>query len=132
MAATHASAFTQSRPWEEHEFADLLRYPGSFATGNSDCFALIRVTLDEAELLTIATRPDRQRRGLASSLMVQWQALAYERGARRAFLEVAEDNPAAIALYRHTGYDSCGSRPGYYRRSGGKPVDALIMARNLP
>ncbi len=132
MAATHAAAFSQSRPWGEHEFSDLLQHPGSFAAGNKDCFALIRVTLDEAELLTIATHPDFRRRGLASMLMAQWQAIAHERGAKRAFLEVADDNAAAIALYRSAGYDSCGSRPGYYRRNKGRTVDALIMARDLP
>jgi len=132
MAETHAAAFTQSRPWSQTEFADLLRYPGCFATGDSDCFALIRVTLDEAELLTIATHPRCQRRGLGRALMEKWHAIAHERGARRAYLEVAGDNAAAIALYRACGYDSCGLRPGYYQRSGGKPVDALVLARDLP
>jgi len=132
MAATHAAALTISRPWSEVEFTDLLLNPACFTSGTADCFALIRVTLGEAELLTIATHPRCQRRGLASALMAKWQAIAHERGASRAYLEVAGDNAAAIALYRACGYDSCGLRPGYYQRSGGKPVDALVLARDLP
>ena len=32
MAALHLAAFTQSRPWSEGEFRDLLSLPGTFAT----------------------------------------------------------------------------------------------------
>jgi len=131
MTATHTAAFTRSRPWSEAEFTDLLNNPGCFASGNADCFALIRVTLDEAELLTIATHPRCQRHGLARMCMANWQATALEHGARRAFLEVAADNDAAIALYQTCGYESCGLRPRYYQRSGEMPVDALVLSRAL-
>lgn len=65
MAATHAAAFTQSRPWTTGEFAELLSSPLSLVVGDERCFALFRVIADEAELLTIATHPDHQRQGLA-------------------------------------------------------------------
>ena len=132
MAATHAAAFTQSRPWAEDEFADLLRHPACFSSGNADCFALVRVILDEAELLTIATHPRCQRQGLARACMLKWQSTAHAFGATRAFLEVAADNSAAITLYQSLGYEACGLRPGYYPRHGSEPVDAMVMARNLP
>lgn len=131
MAATHAAAFTRSRPWSEAEFADLLRHPACFVAGNGDCFALARVVADEAELLTIATLPGRQRRGLARARMAEWQAIARARGAARGFLEVAADNGCAIALYQSCGYETSARRPGYYARSGATPVDALLMARDL-
>jgi [ribosomal protein S18]-alanine N-acetyltransferase len=132
MADLHAVAFTQPRPWSRAEFADLLETPGCFATGSTDCFALVRVTLDEAELLTIATRPACLRQGLARACMIQWQASAHDRGATRAFLEVAADNAPAIALYESTGFAPCGTRTGYYRRENAHAVDALVMARPLP
>jgi len=131
MAATHAAAFTQSRPWRAEEFADLLTMSGTFACGDARCFALIRVIADEAELLTIATHPDHQRQGLARALMTAWQAEAATRGAARAFLEVAADNPGAIALYDACGYQRVGLRRGYYPRPQAPASDAILMARTL-
>ena len=132
MAALHAAAFTQSRPWSELEFSGLLATSGTFAIGHSDAFALVRVIADEAELLTIATHPARRRLGLARALMRAWEAEAAARGAGQAFLEVAEDNLAARALYAATGYAETGRRKGYYARATGPAVDALVLARPLP
>ncbi|WP_417678316.1 GNAT family N-acetyltransferase [Pseudodonghicola sp.] len=131
MAATHAAAFTQSRPWRSDEFADLLTMSGAFACGDTRCFALIRVIADEAELLTIATHPDHQRQGLARALTTVWQAEATARGAARAFLEVAADNPGAIALYEACGYQRIGLRCGYYPRPQAPASDAILMGRAL-
>lgn len=131
MAATHAAAFTQSRPWRAEEFADLLSMSGTFATGDARCFALIRVIADEAELLTIATHPDHQRQGLARACMADWQAEAATRGATRAFLEVAADNLPARTLYQNCGYERVGLRRGYYPRPGNAPSDAILMTCEL-
>lgn len=132
MARTHAAAFTQSRPWRAEEFAALLEFPGTFATGDATCFALVRVIADEAELLTIATHPDHRRQGLARACMTAWMEEAAARGAVQAFWEVAEDNAAAIALYDVMGFVRGGQRPGYYPREDGPAADAVIMTRNLP
>ena len=131
MAATHAAAFTQSRPWRADEFRDLLAMSGCFATGDADCFALVRVIADEAELLTIATHPGTQRRGLARALMEAWQEQAVARGATQAFLEVAADNAPALALYATAGFSRNGLRRGYYSRPDGTASDAILMARPL-
>lgn len=101
-------------------------------TGDARCFALVRVVADEAELLTIATRPDQQRRGLARGCMAAWMAEAAARGAAQAFLEVAEDNAPARALYARLGFAETGRRRGYYGRDGAPAVDAIVMARALP
>jgi ribosomal-protein-alanine N-acetyltransferase len=50
-------------------------------------------------------------------------------GARPVLLEVAEDNPAAIALYGNTGFAVVGRRPAYYRRQIGPAVAALALRR---
>lgn len=131
MAAVHAAA-TDDRPWSEDEFASLLDSPGCFAAGDARAFALVRVILDQAELLTIATHPDHRRQGLARALMADWQAAAARRGATRAFLEVAADNAPARALYDVCGYEAAGLRRGYYRRPTGPAADAVLMARTLP
>lgn len=131
MAAIHAAAFTQTRPWSEDEFSGFLNDPLCFALGDAHCFALIRVVADEAELLTIATHPDHQRRGLARRLMSLWLRTARTKGADRAFLEVAADNAPARALYDACGFQTCGMRKGYYARSDDTRMDAIVMASDL-
>ena len=51
-------------------------------------------------------------------------------GAEAIFLEVAEDNTAAIALYRSARFSWAGRRSGYYRRDD-EATDALVMRRWL-
>ena len=132
MAATHKAAFTQSRPWTETEFSDLLANKFTFAVGDGRCFALVQVIAGEAELLTIATHPDHQRQGLAARVMAAWQLQAAQQNAERAFLDVAADNAPAIALYRKCGYAPHGLRPGYYKRAATETIDAILMQRPLP
>lgn len=130
-AATHKAAFTQSRPWSAEEFTALLDSPLVFAAGDACCFALVRVVADEAELLTIATRPSHQRQGLAQACMAIWQATARQRGAAEVFLEVASDNAPAQALYRANGFAECGRRTGYYPRQDAAAADAILMRKAL-
>ena len=87
--ALHAAAYEVERPWTVAEVAALLAQPGSFLLGESRAALVGRVTLDEAELLTIATRPDARRQGLARALLAAFAAEARVRGATVAFLEVA-------------------------------------------
>ncbi len=131
MAATHSAAFHPARSWRAEEFAALLDNRFCQVFGDRDCFALIRVIADEAELLTIATHPGQRRRGLARACMTRWHQAAAEQGAGRAFLDVAADNPAAQQLYTSCGYAICGRRAGYYARETGPAVDALLMTCTL-
>ena len=86
---------------------------------------------DEAEVITLAVRPSARRRGLARALTTRAVARAASAGATRVFLEVAEDNAAARALYEALGFGEVGSRPRYYARRDGSRVDALLLALNL-
>ena len=131
MAAIHAAAFSQSRPWSADEFAEFLAQPAVFACESGQSFALVRVIADEAELLTIATHPSVQREGRARELMHMWQSEAVRRGAQHAFLEVAADNSAAQHLYLSCGFVQAGLRKDYYARAGGRAADAVIMTRDL-
>ncbi|EEE37079.1 ribosomal-protein-alanine acetyltransferase [Rhodobacteraceae bacterium KLH11] len=131
LAHIHAAAFTQSRPWAASEFADLLASRFAHLVGNTQSFALFQVIADEAELLTIATHPNHQRQGHARQIMAEWHAEAQRLGASRAFLEVAEDNSAAIALYSACGYTPRATRKAYYLRENGPNVDAIVMECHL-
>ncbi|MCL6282915.1 GNAT family N-acetyltransferase [Ruegeria sp. 2012CJ41-6] len=132
MAQTHAAAFTASRPWSAAEFEALLTNRFTHTAGDARCFAVYTLIADQAELLAIATDPAFQRQGLAQRCMELWQKEAAANGARRAFLDVAEDNTPALSLYQRCGYARCGVRRAYYLRDGGLKLDAIAMERALP
>jgi len=130
LAALHAGSF--DRGWTATTFADLLEQPGVAAIAEADGFILFRVVADEAEILTLAVRPEMRGRGQGGDLTRKAAAAAAAAGARRLFLEVAEDNAAARALYHRAGFEAVGRRPRYYDRPGAAPVDALLLSLNLP
>jgi ribosomal protein S18 acetylase RimI-like enzyme len=57
-----------------------------------------------AGLTAIEVHPDYRRRGLAAAVTTALIAQAAQRGARRVFLQVEDDNQAALALYRRLGF----------------------------
>lgn len=132
LAHLHARAFTGQRPWSAVEFTSFLASPTVFLVHSDHAFALGRVILDEAELLTLATDPAHQRKGLGYKMLAAFHDVAQQRGATRFFLEVAADNTAALALYQAAGYAPDGQRAGYYHMIDGQTVDAVMMSRALP
>jgi [ribosomal protein S18]-alanine N-acetyltransferase len=132
LAILHARAFTTPRPWSEAEFAALLADPLAFLLVEGDAgFLLGRAVAGEAELLTIAVAPEARRLGLGRKLVSRFIYQARLRGAESAFLEVAEDNAAALGLYMTAGFSEAGRRRRYYRTPGGRDIDALVMIRAL-
>lgn len=129
LAALHATAF--DAPWTAAALADLLGQAGVFAVEAPEGFVLMRGVADEAEVLTLAVRPEARGRGLGGQLLAQGVARARAQGAARVFLEVAEDNAAALALYRRSGFAEAGRRRGYYGRPDGSRRDALLFSLNL-
>lgn len=132
LAALHAQSF--DRGWTVAEFATLLE-DGSLAliarVGDVPAaMVLIRAAAGEAEILTLATRPDLRGRGLAAGLLAQAIARLSADGVERLMLEVAADNAPAQALYRRAGFCEVGRRRAYYARGAGA-VDATVMARTL-
>lgn len=131
LAATYAAAFPDQRPWTAEEFTALLAHPSGFVVGRQDSFALGRYVVDEAELLTIATLPSHQRKGLGRAALSAFEDEAAMRGANTIFLEVATDNAPALALYKKAGYLQSGVRKAYYARPNRAAVDALLFAKTL-
>ena len=129
LAAIHAAAV--AKPWTAPEIATLLQNPLVFALEEGPAFLLARTVADEAELLMVATHPAQRRKGLAASLLTRFHGAARQRGAQRAFLEVAEDNAAACALYAKAGYTEVGRRKGYYSRADAPAADALILSSSI-
>ena len=92
--------------------------------------ALVRIVVDEAELLTIAVEPSRRRKGVATALLARIEQVLRDCGVASCFLEVEADNEAAIALYRRFHFNPCSIREGYYLR-GERRVDAILMQRSF-
>src|SRR5688500_1715107 len=79
----------------------LIAPDGSSATHGHNAaagFYLSRSIPEEEELLLFAIDPAFRRRGLGTRLLRSFVASAKKRGARRLFLEMRRDNPAA-SLY---------------------------------
>jgi len=138
LGALHALAFDDPAldpPWPAAEIAALIGTPGALALaasleGDLAGFILIRTAADEAEVLTLAVAPARRRRGVGGRLLAAAGVAARSAGAEALFLEVAEDNAAALALYQAGGFWPVGRRPGYYARPGGAAA-ARILRRDL-
>ncbi|HTI67655.1 MAG TPA: ribosomal protein S18-alanine N-acetyltransferase [Caulobacteraceae bacterium] len=132
LAEVHAQAF--ALPWTADDFAGLCAGALVLAAeeaGRLEGFIMIRVAADEAEILTIAVRPDVRRRGLGLALVEAAQSAAAARGAESLWLEVAADNAAALALYDRAAFDEAGRRNSYYRLADGRLMDAIVMRRAL-
>lgn len=133
LARLHALSFTTPSPWSEASFAGLLESPHVFLleAPGGHAFALGRVIGPEAELLTLATDPAARRQGLARALMARFEIMSRSLGAQTLFLEVAEDNSPALALYAACGFTQTGRRHGYYRRVNHPPIAALLLCKSV-
>lgn len=132
LAHVHSMAFTIPQPWPASDFAKFLDDPSCFIVayavgGVTLTFGLFRVVANEAELLTLATDPSAQRKGMARNVLRDGLAQAKARGAEYCFLEVAANNEAAILLYHSEGFMQVGLRKSYYRMAAQSPVDALVL-----
>lgn len=136
LAAIHAGAF--ARPWGTEDFERFLldravRIDGLFLgrSRQPSGFAVSRLVLDEAEILSVALARGARRLGHSRTLLAYHiQALAHA-GIGRIHLEVEEGNLPALALYRRLGFRQSGVRPGYYARPDGTRASALSMTRTL-
>jgi ribosomal-protein-alanine N-acetyltransferase len=136
LATLHRECFEDA--WDVPTFRRLLERPGVFAwlggeaETYSHAFILIEVAADQAEILSLGSHAHVRRKGLARALIETAAAEAHRRGAIELFLEVAEDNEAALALYSGVGFVLCGRRPAYYHRGQKPPVDAVMLRAKLP
>jgi ribosomal-protein-alanine N-acetyltransferase len=134
LVRLHAQCFED--PWSLQSMADILASPGAFASiaavGDDPVgLALARIVADESELLTLCVLPQSRRHGVGAKLLDDVLQRARDAGALRIFLEVAENNEAARALYGRVGFSAVGRRPDYYCLPNRVPVAALTLRREL-
>ncbi|HTN95084.1 MAG TPA: ribosomal protein S18-alanine N-acetyltransferase [Gallionella sp.] len=124
----------QTYPWTRGNFVDALIHGYVCRVHEIDGeirgYAVLRPTLDEAELLSIGVSALHQRKGLGREILHEMFDRARELDIRRVFLEVSFSNATAIALYRNAGFAEIGVRRGYYQNANGSE-DAITMACNL-
>jgi ribosomal-protein-alanine N-acetyltransferase len=136
LAQLHALSFPVG--WSEAEMERLLSDPSVIVhvarekggRGAAAGFLMSRCAADEAEILSVAVEPAARGRGLAGELLRHHLARLAARGIRSLFLEVGEDNEAALRLYTKAGFREVGKRAGYYPRTEGA-VSALVLKRDL-
>ncbi len=133
LTALHAACFTApwDQPWTQRSFTEVLQMPGAgariAALGSEPIgFAVARIAADEAELLLIGIHPAYRRGGHGRVLLDHVVEALRAAGAAQLFLEVAENNRAATAFYRASGFEPVGRRPKYYENQ-----DALLLMKAL-
>ncbi len=129
MAAIHRQSFLQG--WSQADLQTHIQKDINFGLGRPlQGFIIVRTAVDQAEILTLAIDPPARRTGIARALLDITETELTDNGIDVLFLEVAEDNTAAIALYRQMGFENFARRPAYYRRTTGR-VAALNFRKNL-
>ena len=139
IAGLHAKLFSPA--WDANAIKALLEHPAATsliavagppgAPKTVIAFVIGQLAADEAEILSIGVSPNWQRVGLATGLLEGLARAARRGDAKRIFIEVAEDNAPALALYRKLGFVETGRRKRYYERPGGKSADALRLVLAL-
>ncbi len=120
----HALCFPH-KPWSAADFADLKK-SGCDIVASQNGFIVYRAIAPEAELITIGVHPDARGGGIAATMIELMVRDLAARGVKKVFLEVAENNHPARALYERHGFTVVGRRPKYY-----DGIDAILMARDL-
>lgn len=129
-------SFTQ--PWSYRLFHEELSSKDAFdyvvklnnhdKPGEVIAYFCSRITGDEMSILRIAVESGWRNSGIALWLLGRCFEIALTKGVKSVFLEVRENNNAAISLYRKLGFVNVGKRPDYYSETG---EDALVFMKKL-
>lgn len=121
--------------WTRAQCLGIMAMPGVWLTlasvdGAATGFALAHAHQDEAELLLLATAPERRRLGVGRALLHGVINDARIRGVKTLFLEVRANNEA-VELYLRSGFTKAGERRGYYRGKNGEQFDAYTFCHAI-
>ena len=133
-AQLHVQGF--ERGWSALEFDQLIADQSvlgfmALERGRPSGFVIARLALDEAEILSVVVGVAARRKGIGAGLVSHLSSSLAQRGVTSLFLEVEEENTAALALYRRFGFDTVGKRKSYYKRADGSNPSALVMRLTL-
>ena len=114
------------RPWKPDEFLFFLEHASGSCWGVEtdagvlQCYFLSLKAIDELDIVSVATRVEARRQGIAEKLL---KHILYCGECHSAFLEVGVTNAPAQKLYEKMGFKLMGTRKKYY---DGRE-DALVM-----
>lgn len=120
-------------PWTKENFIDSLHSNSCWVLEQGDSiigYGILKIVLDEAELLNITIAPDKQKQGFGQQLLTLLMTKAHCLQAKECFLEVRESNTTAYRLYEQYGFNELGRRRNYYPTAQGYE-DALLMGHTL-
>ena len=109
-----------SEPWSFDAFKDavekdytlyLVAMDGAVCMGYCGMY----ISGEDGEIPNVAVAKEFRRTGIAYFMMSVLHHFAYEKGVRKAVLEVRESNIPAIGLYERMGYKKIGIRKNFYR-----------------
>lgn len=140
LALIHGDAFSDPQiagpAWSEAAFSSLLQSPGVRAlvaldaAGQPAGLVLLRIVLDEAEILTFGVRAAARRQGIGRRLVAATLKEARLGDVTTLFLDVAETNLPARTLYEQSGFRLIGKRRNYFCING-RTIDALVLSLPL-
>ncbi|MDA8708554.1 GNAT family N-acetyltransferase [Hellea sp.] len=129
MAEIHAQSFFKG--WDDADMSAHIQKDMCFGFGRPlDGFIILSSAADQAEILTIAVNAKQRRQGIARALLEIAETELVDNGVDTLFLEVSEDNDAAITFYKDAGFEPIGRRPAYYKREKGR-VAAITYRKRL-
>ncbi len=91
-------------------------------------FILGRRIGEEAEVLNLAVRPEKRKKGIGGTLLQATSEELCKGGVTRIYLEVRESNAHAKSFYQKQGFAVTGVRPNYYRAPD---EAAMVMEKKL-
>jgi ribosomal-protein-alanine N-acetyltransferase len=110
-----------SDPWSERSFRSLLHTSHAWFVVATDAaervlgYAVLLVTVPDADVANIAVAPRGRRQGTGRALLTELMTRARLSGVEAMFLEVRASNTPARALYESLGFARVGTRRDYYR-----------------
>ncbi len=110
LHSIHVRCF--EKPWTLTQFEPYSGENVIFA-GESG-FLLYETNPDECEIMTLCILPEERRKGLARKLCAELLETCRSRNLKTIFLEVDEQNLAAVKLYESLGFTQYRIRKGYY------------------
>jgi [ribosomal protein S18]-alanine N-acetyltransferase len=133
VSTLHGACFDEA--WDEmavNKILSMLGVVGFLACQGDDPYGFVigQVAADEAEIITLGVGPLWRGKGTASLLLEAFLGEVSAHGAEAVYLEVAEDNSVARALYAAAQFQEAGRRHNYYRRDNNR-VDALVLRKKL-
>jgi ribosomal-protein-alanine N-acetyltransferase len=121
-------AWSEQTWWAELAGRPRRDYVVALADGAVVGYAGLDVSGDVADVMTVATAPTQQRKGIGGLLLEELVRRAAGRGCEALILEVRADNDPARNLYERNGFEVISVRRRYYQPGD---VDALVMRRLL-